>query len=403
MNMLANLPRARDVMAASDIDGLVAALSINVYYLSGYWGLLMSAERFDAAFFAVLPAREDLPAALVLPSMELRRLVSAGGTWMPETFIYTSPDGEFDQVAVEGMPYGGWPVRSSAKLTELEQEWIDATAAQVNRVSGNAIGALARAIEAAGLNRGKLVADDARVGDWLRQAGLEEVECRTDAGVFNHIRAVKTPQELELLRKAAVINERALRDAASAFQEGANWTEIEIAYMTAMASQGGKGSYVICGAGGPPAGQIRRNEPMFLDALGTYCQYHGDFGRCVVVGEPDDLMQQRHKALLAGWDAVQPLLKPGTRYSELANVAVEAIRQPWPAGVRLRDAAHGLGLEHTDDPETPAGSQQGMTRGCSVLEAGMVLNIDMPFTEIGLGLGAHRGYRSTLRRTVSRR
>ena len=382
MKRLVNLPRAKSTMQEQGVDGLVAALPINVYYLSGYWGLLMSAERFDAAFFAVLPLRDDLPAALVLPSMELRRLVSAGGTWMPETFIYTSPDGEYDQVSVEGMPYGGWPVRGDTSLTRLEQEWIDATASQVGRVSGNAIGALIRAIEAAGLDQGSLVTDDPRVGEWLQHAGLKKADCRTDAGLFNHIRAVKTADELELMRQAATINEQALREAAGTFRDGATWSEIETAYMTAMARQGGRGSYVICGAGGPPSGQIRTGEPMFLDALGTFEQYHGDFGRCVVVGEPSQLMKQRHGALLAGWEAVQPLLKPGTRYSELATTAVEAIRgNGLPEFVYA--TPHGLGLEHTDDAK-PAGSQQGMT-GDVVLEEGMVLNIDMPFTEIGWG------------------
>ena len=146
LNELINLPRAREVMAAGNIDGIVAALPINVYYLSGYWGLLMSAERFDAAFFAVLPVRDDQPAALVLPSMELRRLVSAGGTWMAETFIYTSPDGEFDQIAVDGHPYPGWPVRPNAELTPLEREWVDATQNHAGRIDGNAIGALVRAV-----------------------------------------------------------------------------------------------------------------------------------------------------------------------------------------------------------------------------------------------------------------
>ncbi len=382
MNRLVNLPRARNIMASEGADGVVAAVPINVYYLSGYWGLLMSAERFDAAFFAVLPARDDLPAALVLPSMELRRLVSAGGTWMPETFIYTSPDGEFDQIAVDGMPYGGWPVRPDAGLTDLEREWVDSTQQHVGRVAGNAIGALVRAVKAAGLEHGKLVADDPRIGEWLKQAGMEKLECRVDAGVLNHIRAVKTPAELELMRTAARINEASLRHAATAFREGATWREIETAYFTAMASAGGAGSYVICGAGGPPTGRIRRNEPMFLDALGTYEHYHGDFGRCVVLGKPDDLMRQRHRALCAGWEAVQPLLKPGTTYSELAETAIDAIRRSgMPEFVYA--TPHSLGLEHTDDPK-PAGAQQGMT-GDVVLEPGMVLNIDMPFTEIGWG------------------
>ena len=368
-------------MAAEGIDGIVAALPINVYYLSGYWGLLMSAERFDAAFFAVLPADDGVPAALVLPSMELRRLVSAGGTWMPETFIYTSPDDELDQIAVDGLPYGGWPVSKKAELTTLEHQWVAATTAQVGRVAGNAMGALVRALQAAQLDAGRLVTDDVRVIDWLQLGGLDNVQCRLDAGVLNRIRAIKTPAELQLMRTAARINESAMREAASVFAEGAGWEEIETAYNTAMAAAGGSGSYIICGAGGPPSGRIRRGEPMFLDALGTYRQYHGDIGRCVILGEPDAQMRRRHRALCAGWEAA-PLLKPGTKYSELAQTAVDAVRRNGlPEFVYA--TPHALGLEHTDDPK-PAGSQQGMTADV-VLEQGMVLNIDMPFTEIGWG------------------
>ena len=369
-------------MTAQGIDGLVARVPLNVYYLSGYWGLLMSAERFDASFFALLPAREDQPAALVLPSMELRRLESLGGTWMPETFIFTRPEDEQDHIAIDGMPYSGWPVRPGAELTPLERRWVEVTEAHADRVAGNARGALARAIRAAGIERGTLVSDDVRLAAWLESAGLTDVRCRADANLFNRIRLVKTPAELELMRKAANINEAAMRRAANAFREGAAWTEIETAYHTAMAAAGGQGSYLICGAGGPRDGVLRRGEPMFLDALGTYAHYHGDVGRCVVIGEPDKLVRQRHAALCKGWEAVAQLLRPGVRYSELAAEAVAAARKSGlPEFVYA--TPHALGLEHTDDPK-PVGGQQGMA-GDTVLEPGMVLNVDMPFTEIGWG------------------
>ena len=379
---LVNLPRAREVMEREGIDGLIARVPLNVYYLSGYWGLLMSAERFDASFFAVLPAAEDRPSALVLPSMELRRLVSQGGTWMGETWIFTSPDDEQDHIAVDGRPYAGWPVRPDAQLTELERRWVDATNEHAGRTAGNSRGALARAVRAAGLENARLVNDDVRIADWLADAGLENVDCRTDANVFNRIRLVKTAAELELMRKAAAINEAALHDAAAAFREGAQWTEVETAYQSSMASAGGQGSYLICGAGGPREGALRRGEPMFLDALGTYEHYHGDFGRCVVLGEPDALMRQRHRALCKGWQAAAPLLRPGVRYSELAETVIDVVRKNGlPEFVYA--TPHSLGLEHTDDPKT-VGGQQGMTAN-TVLEPGMVLNVDMPFTEIGWG------------------
>ena len=379
---LVNLPRAREIMAREQIDGLVARLPINVYYLSGYWGLLMSAERFDAAFFAVLPADENQPAALVIPSMELRRLVAQGGSWMPETFIFTRPDDEQDQIAVDGLPYSGWPIRQDAELTNLEEGGIAATRAQVGRVSGNARGALARALRAAGLERGNLVSDDARVAGWLDSAGLTKLRCREDANVFNRIRLVKTDAELALMRKAASINEAAAREAAAAFREGADWQDIESVYAAEMATAGGRASYLMCGAGGPRNGRLQRGEPMFIDALGTYAQYHGDFGRCVVIGEADKETRGRHAALVAGWQAAAELLRPGVRYSELAEGVVAAVRA---AGLPefVYATPHSLGLEHTDDPKT-VGGQQGATAD-TMLEEGMVLNIDMPFTEIGWG------------------
>jgi Xaa-Pro aminopeptidase len=379
---LVNLQRAREIMARERIDGLIARVPLNVYYLSGYWGLLMSAERFDASFFAVLPASDRQPAALVLPSMELRRLVAQGGSWIPETFIFTRPDDEQDQIALDGAPYAGWPIRQDAELTRLEKRGIAATRAQAGRVSGNARGALARAVRAAGLERASVVTDDVRVGGWLESAGLAEVRCREDANVFNRIRLVKTDAELTLMRKAASVNEAAARQAAAAFRDGAEWQDIESVYAAAIAAAGGRASYLMCGAGGPRNGRLQRGEPMFIDALGTYAHYHGDFGRCVVIGEADRQTRQRHAALDAGWQAAADVLRPGIRYSEIAETVVAAVRA---AGLPefVYATPHALGLEHTDDPKTVGGQQGGTTD--TRLEEGMVLNIDMPFTEIGWG------------------
>ncbi len=380
--VLGNVTRARRLLQSQGLDGLVVCLPHNVYYLSSYWGLLMSAAHFDAAFFALLPAREDQPASLILPSMELRRLESAGGTWMPETFIYTSPGEEQDQIAIDGQAYSGWPVRDGAELTSLERRWIAKTRAQAQRTSGNSRGALVRALRNAGLSRAKLAVDDERVGPWLSAAGLDKVECLEGRTLLSETRRIKTGAELNLMKEAAKINESAARTAAAALRDGAHWDDIEQLYFTAMAQQGGRGSYLICGAGGPPSGVVRRNEPMLIDALGTYRHYHGDFGRSMVLGEPSTLMRKRHRALCNGWDAVQSLLKPGVRMSELADTAIETIRRNgFPEFVYA--TPHNLGLEHTDDA-MPVGAQQGAGDD-AVLEAGMVLNVDLPFTEIGWG------------------
>jgi Xaa-Pro aminopeptidase len=238
--VLLNQERAREVMERRGLDGLVAQLSINVYYLSDYWGMLMNAVHFDAAFFAVLPRDESQPAVLVMPALELRRLVTQGGTWMPEVVAYTSPlDDAPGALPRDGKPYDGWPVRPGAELTPLETQWVEMTRRHRDSVAGDAQSALARALTLAGLDKARVGTDDARVGGWMADAGLNALECDYDASVFNEIRRVKTADEVELMRRAATINESALRAVGTAMHEGAEWSEMERVYFSSMARQGG--------------------------------------------------------------------------------------------------------------------------------------------------------------------
>jgi len=378
---LVNLPRARSLMERAGVDALVAQLPINVYYLTGDWGFLASTERFDAANFAVVPRREDRPASYVLPSLELRRLASGGGIWMPALHAYTSPlDDEAESEA--GRAYTGWPVRAGAELTDREQAWVEIVARHRDRVAASALHGLARAARDAGLDGGHVVTDDPRVGGWLELHGVRPASVRYDVSFFNEIRKIKTIPEIELMRVAARVNAQALLAAGDALTDGATWEEIETVYMIEMARQGARGVYCICGVAGLPAGKVRRGEPVLLDALGQFRHYHGDFGRSAVLGEPSREHLRRFHALRTGWEAIRPLLRPGTRYSELERVAIETVRHNGFAEFRYV-TPHGLGLEHTDDPK-PVGAQPG-TKPDQVLEPGMVINVDMPYTEIGWG------------------
>ena len=378
---LVNLPRARALMERAGADALVAQLPINIYYLTGDWGFLASTERFDAANFAVLPRRDDRPASYVLPSLELRRLASEGGLWMPALQAYSSPLD--DEAASEvGRPYAGWPVRAGVQLTDRERAWVEIVDRHRERVAASALHGLARAARDAGLEGAHVITDDPRVGGWLERHRVRPASVRYDVNIFNEIRKIKTIPEIEIMRVAARANEQALLAAGNSLREGAEWNEIETVYMTKMARQGARGVYCICGVAGLPAGRVRRGEPILLDALGQYRHYHGDFGRSAVLGEPSAEHRRRFNALRAGWDAIQPLLRPGTRYSELERVAIETVRAHGFPEFRYV-TPHGLGLEHTDDPK-PVGAQPG-TKPDQVLEPGMVINVDMPYTEIGWG------------------
>jgi len=381
-----NRERASELMEREGLDALIAHLPVNFYYFSNYWGVFNTARGYDGSYFVVLPRDPDVPAAIIVPALEIRRLETRAsqdeGTWIENVYAYSADgDGSLADGSPLGLPYTGWPVAENS-LVALEENWVAITRKLGNHMSPNAFWAITRALSAAGLTNARLGSDDARTGSWLEGCGIAADNVRYCPQLFNEIRLIKTPAEIDVMRTAAVINERALITAAKSLYDGIGWRELEDIYMSAMAEQGGRGVYLMCGMGELPKGKLLPGEPAFFDALGQYRHYHGDFGRSAVVGEPAPKHKAHHAALLAGWDAAQEYLKPGVSYSELSEHVGNAVRK---AGIKefRNPMVHGLGLEHTDDPK-PFGVQP-QTKEDQILQPNMVVNVDMPHTEIGWG------------------
>jgi len=386
---LCNVDRANDLMARDGLDAIIAHNPLNQYYLSNYWGLFNTPGGYDGSYISLLPANNTSGAALVVPALELRRLETTGGTWMENIFSYFTDNDDVVESFADGTPKGkaylGWQPADDASgdvYTELDKKWLVIVNRYGQQMSPNAFWALARAIKHAGLEGARIGVDDPRIGLWLNECGIHGIDAVYSPSFFNEIRLVKTPDELAIMETAANINEQALLKAAHSLREGITWAEVQKIYMADVASNGGRGVYVACGLGELPAGHVRRDEPVMFDGLSQYQRYHGDFGRCAVVGEPSEKHKRYHRAICAGWDTAQELLKPGISYSELSVQVGISVRQ---AGIKdFRDpVVHGLGLEHTDDPK-PYGVMP-QTKPDQILQKNMVINVDLPHSEIGWG------------------
>ncbi len=380
--MLLNRSRAYQVMDERGLDGLIAQLPINVYYLTDYWSDVMEAG-FDCACWGLLPRRDNAPAALVIMALETRHLPSTS-TWVPNIVTYTGePPAGGLATAGGGTPYAGWPTRANAPLSPLAEQWVANVARWCSEPAGNALTALGRAIRDAELERGVIGVDDERALHWMGKAGTPQVTPVYAREAFNEIRLIKTDAELALLQRAATCNQNAVVEAMDAVRTGATWEELRAVYMQAMARQGGRGVYLACGVGGLPHGEIVAGEPVMFDGLGKFGQYHGDFGRSLVVGEPSAELDARVRALQAGWEATREMIRPGVSYQQLTQTAHATVKAAGFNGDFRMPVPHSLGLEHTDDPRSvllPVGSKPDR-----VLEENMVLNVDMPHTEIGWG------------------
>jgi Xaa-Pro dipeptidase len=388
--MLLNRTRAEEVMERHSLIGLVAREHINIYYLTDYWDT-QADGRWPYLVYGVLPRDTAQPAGLVLPTVKLERL-SVWPTWVPNIIAFSDYSGReqhgataFDPTCEEppAARWAGWPVREGATLSPLEQTWVDLSTAHADRLAATAAWGLKRALVDAGLTKGRVGTDDPRILGWLHEMGLPDVEAVDATNIFREIRMVKSEEEIGILEQAARINEAAAMAAGAAAIEGATWPEIETVYHIEMSRRGARNGHIISSLGGLPHGKVVLGEPLLIDALGEYRNYFGDFGRTVIVGEPDALLLRRSAAMWAGFERACEIIRPGLKRSTLIAEVIAAVQK---AGFEdfFYVSPHSLGLEHTDHP-IPMGPTVHGDWNDYALEAGMVINVDMPFFEWGWG------------------
>jgi Xaa-Pro aminopeptidase len=208
------------------------------------------------------------------------------------------------------------------------------------------------------LERGSVGFDDL---GWARRMGLNGADAY-DALMF--ARAVKTPAELELLRRATALNRAAIECTVKSWSKGMRWRELNRAYHAAVVELGGFVRDPGAMVWGHPRGadptltlqtgledfEVERGQHVMFDCHGTLDLYCWDGGKTWVVGgEPDSEGKRNLRATAQVAEALIGEMKPGARPGTLQAKGRELYRK---AGVVDVDAAvvffHGLGLSHWD-------------------------------------------------------
>lgn len=209
------------------------------------------------------------------------------------------------------------------------------------------------------------------------------------------MRTVKSPAELERLRRAHDINGRALARAfetavpgtserelwdacASALIEAGS-NEPPFAQMTISSSARHRGHGVVTPFAGPIEEPLQPGDLVFIDT-GALCEgYWGEFGRMAVVGEPTDEQRRRHElARTLVRRSIDEALRPGVTAERAMRDALVAFAEE---GFGDGDLApydchpyfhigHGLGLQSSEPPLVRLTDEMP-------LEAGMVLSVEV--------------------------
>lgn len=198
------------------------------------------------------------------------------------------------------------------------------------------------------------------------------------------LRAIKDDEELECIRKAQEIAEKAFDSILSFIKEGVTEREIALELDRQMLLNGAEAvsfdTIALAGAntsmphGVPSDKKVCRGEFVLMDFGAVYNGYHSDMTRTVCVGEPDDEMKKVYNIVLEAQLACLEKAHGGMTGSELDRIARSIIEDVGYGENFGHSLGHGVGLEIHEAPNASPNNRNILRNGAVVtIEPGIYL------------------------------
>ncbi len=371
--------RATEILARSGLDALVLSHPLNVYYATSKLPVL---DRMTSTHqsIAVIPADPRGPVAYAGPAFEYYYNVADSGVAAGVDVHLVAPAAA-DPVQVAGGAL--MRVLGTVPLGPREERRRAATAgATFHPTMAEAIAVLLKGL---GLGGATIGIDSQESRRWT--AGAAAAATLRDADdIVRHIRLVKTPAELDHLTAAAGANAAALVAAARGARTAGSLRALRARFFSEAALRGNTGIFMLVDG----VMDESYDEPLvegrafLLDAVSHRAFYQGDYARTVCIGEPTPELRRICEALALGWGEIRSRLRPGLRFSQIRDIGIRTLKQ---AGYDYTVAfkPHAVGLAHEDQPRTDL---DGGPLDLALVE-GMVLSVDCPLLDVGVGGSAH--------------
>ena len=368
--------RAAHILRTENLDAMIVAEGRNVFHATQFFPLL---ERMslDASALAVVPADPKQPVALIIPAFSYYYIQADDG--LPpgvEPFVFTSPTDLTPKLyRLDGLG-----------VTDREQRRRQAVGAAAP-YSPHMQAALERALTQLGLSGAQL-----RLGyDHPSLPALIEGARPLATAVLSEdtprrFRLIRTPAEIRMMRLASKANVEAALSTVQAARSLGSLRAIRQRFYAEVAARGNVPVFMVVNGSSSEAYDepLREGSAFLIDCVSHLRQFHGDYGRTVFVGEPPARMQRCTRAMSKVWQALQDQLKPGLRFSEVSALGERLLKEIDP-DVPMIFNPHSVGLAHTDQPRYEIDGR----RADHILQENMILSIDCPLFETGLGGTAH--------------
>jgi Xaa-Pro aminopeptidase len=185
------------------------------------------------------------------------------------------------------------------------------------------------------------------------------------ANLPEDVRAVKSPDEVALIRAGAEINDRVYEWLASEGLDGRAERDWVVAIAEKMRELGGDGpafdAIVASGANGaaphavPGPEPIARNTLVVIDLGARVSGYCSDCTRTFATGHTDDAMREVYEVVLRAQEAALALVKPGVSCAEVHETARRVIGDAGYGDYFNHGTGHGVGVEIHEEPRFRSG------------------------------------------------
>ena len=384
---LMNEDRARYFMDQAGVDALIVSWPKNVFYLTNHWPQLDRMGFTDSAM-AIFPKDPSRPLAVIMHAF-LYYYTHSPESEFHDRLIqpYTAPagpaDGDSEPPAVPARTRVERGVTPITPRNQRRKEML----AKAEPPSADMSWALAKVVKELKLEGKRIGIDNPRIEEVAARRGLQATFVEGE-NLIRRIRLAKTPTEIKLMRMGAQNNVDAAMVTAAMARELGSASALRARFFAEAELRGNKGVFMVVNG---TSSEVM-DEPLVdgmafsIDCVSHCRRYHGDFARTIFVGEPHKHMQRVTTGIANTWQEIRERLRPGMRFVDIPPIGKASLKKQ---GLELNVSfnPHSVGLAHTDHP-MPSLFDGRSVEGL-VLEENMVLSVDCPPIDSGIGGTAH--------------
>ncbi len=362
--------RAARLMQEHGLSALVLAQPESITYATGAFPGVASFWRRAGAAFVVVPADEGAPLVAIVGDLQAKSFAAQSAI----------ADVRSHRIWVETERY---PIADSAKPVRLPRPAQYDLIASLDLLR-DVLAERSLLDGRVGLELGFVPAAD------FPSFSRIPVEWSDCTRIVERLRAIKSPDEIGLLRNAANYARAGVTELTRAMHAGmdaAEMTDIwksaalaEAARCGGPAPQSAWAYIAVAGDGFAPGGPARPGDIIKIDVGCVINGYSSDGGRTAVLGKPSADAQRIFNALHRAFDKGFALLKPGMPLKEIYHATSTAM---WDQGYQTYGRGHfghGVGASIWSEEWPFIASQSD-----AILEPGMVLAFETPWYIDGLG------------------